>query len=287
MTVLIRVVAYANSQILLKEFFEKNFSRSPKNSMGMDFYLREVERDSKRFKLQIWAFSKSSMHSTYFLGALAGIILFDLSNPQEFETLGDRVSDIWNHNGRGIIPIIVIGYKGEINAQYTFVSQKADLIKEIKIPYSRDSIIIFLNENSGDFSLGLFKDKVESKSIIIKNNTSEDEVVKILIESPIDFIGMSPVYETTQEILTAINDASKSYETRKQSKESSGPKSMDIETLTVKYCKKLSEQTLQHGFEVKFYTYTKNQDNLFPLFDEYIISNYVKLLKPNPQEQSK
>ena len=287
MTVLIRVVAYANSQILLKEFFEKNFGKSPKNSMGMDFYLREIERDSKRFKLQIWAFSKTTMRSTYFLGALAGIILFDLSNPKDFETLGDRVSDIWNHNGRGIIPIIIVGYKGDINAHYTFVSQKTDIIKEIKISYSKDSVILFFNDISGEFSLGFFKDKVESNSIIFKNNISGDEVVKILTEYPIDFIGMSPVYETAQNILTAIAEASKLHETRKQSKESSGSQSMDAETLTVKYCKKLSEQTLQHGFEVKFFTYTKNQENLIPLFDEYIISNYVKLLKQNHQEQSK
>ncbi|MHA2054721.1 MAG: hypothetical protein ACW99F_14110, partial [Candidatus Hodarchaeales archaeon] len=85
-----------------------------------------------------------------------GIIMFDVSRPETFSNLKRWVDDVFKHNGKGIIPIVIVGNKIDlrnVNNSASFVSDAQ--IQEFCIKLSERTMI-------RDFSVKYFPISIET-----------------------------------------------------------------------------------------------------------------------------
>jgi Ras-related protein Rab-1A len=87
------------------------FSANLMNSIGVDFKLKNISVEEKRVKLQIWDTAGQERFRTittsYYKGAQAIMIVFDLSDKDSFDHLKNWMSDIDKFAKEGVMKILV------------------------------------------------------------------------------------------------------------------------------------------------------------------------------------
>ncbi|MBD3211624.1 MAG: GTP-binding protein [Candidatus Lokiarchaeota archaeon] len=107
---------------LLHRYVEGKFSQSTKMTIGVEFFLKEVEVDGQQCTLQLWDFGGQErfrfLLESYVLGAKGALLMFDLTRIQTLENLEQWVN---------------IVRKGDPNLPILFVGTKLDLEDEIMV----------------------------------------------------------------------------------------------------------------------------------------------------------
>ncbi|MFW9987990.1 MAG: Rab family GTPase [Candidatus Odinarchaeota archaeon] len=118
---------------LLHRYVEGKFSAETKMTIGVEFFLKETEIDSKHCTLQLWDFGGQErfrfLLESYVLGAKGALLMFDLTRLMSLENLQQWVN---------------IVRKGDPNLPVLFVGTKLDLTDEIQV--DDDYAASFLNE---------------------------------------------------------------------------------------------------------------------------------------------
>lgn len=118
---------------LLHRYVEGKFSQSTKMTIGVEFFLKEVEIDSQQCTLQLWDFGGQErfrfLLESYVLGAKGALLMFDLTRIQTLENLEQWVK---------------IVRKGDPNLPILFVGTKLDLKEDIMV--DDDYALSFLEE---------------------------------------------------------------------------------------------------------------------------------------------
>lgn len=98
---------------LLHRYVEGKFSAETKMTIGVEFFLKEVEVDGKQCTLQLWDFGGQErfrfLLESYVLGAKGAMLLFDLTRPMTLENLQQWVNLV--RKGNNGIPILFLGTK--------------------------------------------------------------------------------------------------------------------------------------------------------------------------------
>ncbi|MHA2231242.1 MAG: GTP-binding protein [Candidatus Hodarchaeales archaeon] len=125
-------------------------------TIGADFVIREQDialpdappdEFPTRVKFQIWDIAGqprfSELRKLYYRGALGALLLFDVSRRSSTETLVNWAREFFHHNGRGALPVILIGNKIDLRAQLPDALSTADgegLAAELRaLPALQDS----------------------------------------------------------------------------------------------------------------------------------------------------
>jgi len=107
---------------LLHRYVEGKFSQSTKMTIGVEFFLKEVEVDSQQCTLQLWDFGGQErfrfLLESYVLGAKGALLMFDLTRIQTLENLEQWVKLV---------------RKGDPNLPILFVGTKLDLKEDIMV----------------------------------------------------------------------------------------------------------------------------------------------------------
>ncbi len=118
---------------LLHRYVEGKFSAETKMTIGVEFFLKEVEIDQKQCTLQLWDFGGQErfrfLLESYVLGAKGALLMFDLTRMMTLDSL-----DQW----------IKIVRKGDPNLPVLFLGTKLDLEDEVQV--DDDYAKTFLNE---------------------------------------------------------------------------------------------------------------------------------------------
>lgn len=118
---------------LLHRYVEGKFSAETKMTIGVEFFLKETEIDSKHCTLQLWDFGGQErfrfLLESYVLGAKGALLMFDLTRLMSLENLQQWIN---------------IVRKGDPNLPVLFVGTKLDLTDEIQV--DDDYAASFLNE---------------------------------------------------------------------------------------------------------------------------------------------
>ena len=81
------------------------------NSIGVDFKLKNIEIDGKKIKLQIWDTAGEERFRTittsYYKGAHAILIVFDITEKDSFDHVKNWVEDIDKFAKQGVLRILV------------------------------------------------------------------------------------------------------------------------------------------------------------------------------------
>lgn len=118
---------------LLHRYVEGKFSAETKMTIGVEFFLKEVEIDQKQCTLQLWDFGGQErfrfLLESYVLGAKGALLMFDLTRMMTLDSL-----DQW----------IKIVRKGDPDLPVLFLGTKLDLEDDVQV--DDDYAKTFLNE---------------------------------------------------------------------------------------------------------------------------------------------
>ena len=96
---------------IILRYIENNFSTNLMNSIGVDFKLKNIEIDNKKIKLQIGDTAGQERFRTittsYYKGAHAILICFDITDRESFEHIRNWMADIDKFAKEGVLRILV------------------------------------------------------------------------------------------------------------------------------------------------------------------------------------
>lgn len=160
---------------LRKRFLGEGFSSSYLQTIGADFAATDKEIKVpdvgvKRVKYQIWDLAGQpefkGVRGAYYEGCFGAIMVFDLTRPSSLENLTTWITELWENSGRGKIPIVILGNKSDLLAQFP-EHVKSDTIKrftdklniEVKkfkftIPYLETSALTGKNVDEAFIKMG-------------------------------------------------------------------------------------------------------------------------------------
>jgi len=103
---------------LLRRYVEGKFSAETKMTIGVEFFLKEVEVDGKQCTLQLWDFGGQErfrfLLESYVLGAKGALLMFDLTRPMTLENLEEWVNIV--RKGDNTIPVLFLGTKLDLES---------------------------------------------------------------------------------------------------------------------------------------------------------------------------
>ncbi|MFW9823384.1 MAG: GTP-binding protein [Candidatus Thorarchaeota archaeon] len=98
---------------LLYRYVEGKFLADTKMTLGVEFFMKELEIDKKKINLQVWDFGGQEhfrpLLKNYSIGARGALLLFDLTRPSSLERIEQWVNICRGENPG--IPIIFLGTK--------------------------------------------------------------------------------------------------------------------------------------------------------------------------------
>ena len=110
---------------LILRYTEETFNSKLVNSIGVDFKMKKKEIDGKVIKVQIWHTAGHerfrSITYSYYRGANAIIIVFDLSDKKSFISITEWLKQIEKHAKENVFKFLV--------------GNKSDLVEERKVTY--------------------------------------------------------------------------------------------------------------------------------------------------------
>lgn len=117
---------------LLYRYIEGRFLADTRMTIGVEFFLKELNIEGKKILLQVWDFGGQEhfrpLLKSYARGARGALILFDLTRPSSLGRIEQWVNIC--RQGDPNIPIIFLGTKLDLKDQITIDDSIALQIKE-------------------------------------------------------------------------------------------------------------------------------------------------------------
>jgi len=119
------------------------FSSNLMNSIGVDFKLKNIVVDQKKVKLQIWDTAGQERFRTittsYYKGAQAIIIVYDITDKDSFDHLKNWMNDIDKFAKEGVMKVLV-GNKSDLeNKRMVSTEQGREFAKKYNIDFFETS----------------------------------------------------------------------------------------------------------------------------------------------------
>lgn len=109
---------------LRERYLGKGFQASYLMTVGADFAVKEVSINYNGqevpVKFSIWDLAGqprfTGVREMYYKGSAGGILVFDVTRRDSFLNLPKWVEELFTHNGKGPIPLIVLGNKIDLRS---------------------------------------------------------------------------------------------------------------------------------------------------------------------------
>lgn len=119
---------------LLHRYVEGKFLADTKMTLGVEFFLKEIDLDGNKILLQIWDFGGQErfrfLLKNYIMGAKGALFLFDLTRPISLNCVDEWVKLCRTENFD--LPILLLGSKADLTDLITI---KDTYILEVKEYY--------------------------------------------------------------------------------------------------------------------------------------------------------
>ncbi|MFQ5979632.1 MAG: Rab family GTPase [Candidatus Heimdallarchaeota archaeon] len=139
---------------LCSRFMEKVFLGEYLMTLGTDVTLKTITIGKRQIQLQIWDIAGQpffeSIRESYYRSALGALFVFDVTRPETLQNGPNWIRELWKHNGKGEIPVVILGNKVDLRGGMTTsvnssegralaheLSESAQ--SDIKIPYLETS----------------------------------------------------------------------------------------------------------------------------------------------------
>ena len=175
MVIMIKCVLMGDGAVgktaLRERYLGKGFKANYMVTIGADFALADQHIQGKDIKFQIWDLAGqprfSVVRSIYYTNCLGALAVFDCTRPDSFKNLSSWIEEYWNNNGRGVIPLVILGNKADLKDKFpNHVSNEVatDFVEKLtqetepfgfKIPYLETSAKTGLNVDAAFDYLGM------------------------------------------------------------------------------------------------------------------------------------
>jgi small GTP-binding protein len=155
---------------LRRRFMGQSFVTQYMGTLGADFGVIEKEIDGKKISYQIWDLAGQSgyegVRRRYYDGTHGSLVVFDTTRPTSLKNLRGWITELWENNGRGKIPLIILGNKSDLEPKVSDedVQKFVDEINKetahitfdygFEIQYIKTSALTGENINDAFISLG-------------------------------------------------------------------------------------------------------------------------------------
>ena len=122
MSYLMKIVLVGNHGVgktsYIHHLCPKSFNPNDRQSLGFTFCVKEYLVRNQSIKFQFWDLQpqteSDTIRSVYYYGALGALVMFDVTDPKSFANCEFWIKKIFKHNGKGAIPIILLGNKVDL-----------------------------------------------------------------------------------------------------------------------------------------------------------------------------
>lgn len=126
MTFLMKIILAGDGSVgktsLRKRYLGEGFKEIYDVTIGADFSIYKTLIAGRSIKFQMWDLAGQPrfkmVQKSYYLGSLGALLIFDITKRETFQSLQNWIHEIWNNNGRGLIPIVLLGNKVDLRDQY-------------------------------------------------------------------------------------------------------------------------------------------------------------------------
>ncbi len=106
-----------------KRYLGEGFDSSYQMTIGADLAAKTsdiVYTGGKQIKYLIWDLAGqprfSNVRKIYYMSAVGALVVFDMTRPESFQNIVKWMNELWRNNGRGPVPLIVLGNKTDLCA---------------------------------------------------------------------------------------------------------------------------------------------------------------------------
>ncbi|MFX0210271.1 MAG: Rab family GTPase [Candidatus Hodarchaeota archaeon] len=103
---------------LRRRYLGEGFQASYLMTIGADFAVKTVEVSERTIKFQLWDLAGQPrfqvVREMYYRGALGGLLVFDVTRWDSFKNLPHWLEELWRSNGRGAVPVVLVGNKTDL-----------------------------------------------------------------------------------------------------------------------------------------------------------------------------
>lgn len=214
---------------LVRRFVENKFSHDYRATIGLNILSHSIEFFGNRIIYSLWDVGAQQyfkrFRQTYYLGAQAAFIVFDLTNRESFENVKEWYGELENFIGGREIPIIIIGNKIDLEDQRVIdyqdgVNLVSDLSQKpnIKISYIETSALSgenvedaftliayhYISKSKEDEEERVKNDIINELNSVLKERKVIGEEIDSLLT--ITIISENEFWSPGLQILTEIND---------------------------------------------------------------------------------
>ncbi|MHA2097384.1 MAG: Rab family GTPase [Candidatus Kariarchaeaceae archaeon] len=124
---------------LRREFIGESFDTNYLQTIGSDFSYQLVKFDNQSVGLALWDLAGQpqfkSVHSLFYKGATAIIVVYDVSNEESFENVPNWLNDFVDQTNINNLPVLIIGNKIDLrDSQSNLIDmdQQVDLVNNLQ-----------------------------------------------------------------------------------------------------------------------------------------------------------
>ncbi len=115
---------------LRERFMGRGFRSEHMMTIGADFASYEKQISGYKTTFQIWDMagqeSFQSIRARFFRGSMGALCVFDVTRPESFINITNWINELWRNNGRGVIPITLLGNKSDLRNQHCVSTAQAE-----------------------------------------------------------------------------------------------------------------------------------------------------------------
>ncbi|TXT53607.1 MAG: Small GTP-binding domain protein [Promethearchaeota archaeon] len=117
---------------LLHRYVEGKFSAQTSMTIGVEFFLKEVNIDDTNCTLQLWDFGGQErfrfLLQSYVMGAKGALLMFDLTRPMTLENLGQWIEIVRKRDPD--LPVLFLGTKLDLKEDISVEDDYAEMFQE-------------------------------------------------------------------------------------------------------------------------------------------------------------
>lgn len=164
-----------------RRYLGEGFRADYQMTIGADLAAKAsdiVYTGGKQIKYLIWDLAGqprfSNVRKAYYMSAVGGLVVFDMSRPESFQSIVKWMNELWRNNGRGPVPLIVLG-------------NKTDLCKDGQSCVSEEKALAFVTRLS-QISERYRGFKIYFLQTSAKSGQNIEQAFELLGDSIIDFL---------------------------------------------------------------------------------------------------
>ena len=118
-----------------RRYLGEGFQKEHLATLGADFAVKDKVVNSHTIKYQIWDIAGQEffkrVRSRFYKGCFGALAVFDITRKDTFINLTKWLDELYAHNGRGVVPVIVLANKSDLDEKEITVEEVEKYIEQL------------------------------------------------------------------------------------------------------------------------------------------------------------